>query len=270
MAQGWVASVATLTLVALGSAEPVSAGGFRGGVGEALGPRFEAVRGLRSPPATRRAGDAMNHLRHWNQIAVDASGLDHTPVAPGETARLRRAARSGAREPRDGDRAHRDLRRGERDRRRLSKLHRAARGARRHLDGRAPSRRRRTIRWSRCSRRRRRASTPNSLRIWPRSASGIDAISRTGSASAAARPRRSSIRRANDGSDHTEPRIGVDFITERRAGQMAAGPDQSDPDRAGRALGRGAAVRPAGRPTSSAYRRRPQSTAPSTPSPSTR
>ena len=26
----------------------------------------------------------MSQLRHWNQIAIDASGLDHTPVAPGE------------------------------------------------------------------------------------------------------------------------------------------------------------------------------------------
>ncbi len=24
------------------------------------------------------------HIRHWNRIAIDASGLDHTPVAPGE------------------------------------------------------------------------------------------------------------------------------------------------------------------------------------------
>lgn len=29
-------------------------------------------------------GDAMVSLRHWNQFAIDTSGLDHTPVAPGE------------------------------------------------------------------------------------------------------------------------------------------------------------------------------------------
>lgn len=23
-------------------------------------------------------------MHHWNEIAVDASGLDHTPIAPGE------------------------------------------------------------------------------------------------------------------------------------------------------------------------------------------
>src|SRR5689334_195655 len=29
-------------------------------------------------------GDSMVMLHHWNHVAVDASGLDHTPVAPGE------------------------------------------------------------------------------------------------------------------------------------------------------------------------------------------
>src|SRR6266446_2024901 len=33
----------------------------------------------------RRPGaGATDRLRHWNQIAVDASGLDHTPVPPGD------------------------------------------------------------------------------------------------------------------------------------------------------------------------------------------
>src|SRR5882762_2134993 len=33
--------------------------------------------------AHHSGGAAM--LRHWNEIAIDASGLDHTPPAPGET-----------------------------------------------------------------------------------------------------------------------------------------------------------------------------------------
>src|SRR4051812_7093817 len=28
--------------------------------------------------------DATGQVRHWNQVAIDASGRDHTPVAPGE------------------------------------------------------------------------------------------------------------------------------------------------------------------------------------------
>jgi hypothetical protein len=31
-----------------------------------------------------RPSEALQRLRHWNTIAIDASGLDHTPVGPGE------------------------------------------------------------------------------------------------------------------------------------------------------------------------------------------
>src|ERR1700681_4435964 len=34
--------------------------------------------------ARRRSSAAADALRYWNQLAVDATGLDHTPVAPGE------------------------------------------------------------------------------------------------------------------------------------------------------------------------------------------
>jgi hypothetical protein len=34
--------------------------------------------------STRRFGVAADTLRHWNRIAIDASGLDHTPPRPGE------------------------------------------------------------------------------------------------------------------------------------------------------------------------------------------
>ena len=32
----------------------------------------------------RRLTDAADSLRYWNQVAIDASGLDHTPLQPGE------------------------------------------------------------------------------------------------------------------------------------------------------------------------------------------
>ena len=44
------------------------------------------------PPPDPSARDAMHH---WNHIAIDASGLDHTPVPAGRPADLRRAARPG-------------------------------------------------------------------------------------------------------------------------------------------------------------------------------
>lgn len=50
---------------------------------EAYGPRYHA-----SPnaPASPRHGprQGLDAVRRWSQIAIDASGLDHTPVAPGE------------------------------------------------------------------------------------------------------------------------------------------------------------------------------------------
>ena len=74
------ASLAVLLLVAAGSAR---ADGFRDGVRDVLGPSFEdSARRHRRPPEPEAGVDA---VRRWNRIAIDASGLDHTPVAPGES-----------------------------------------------------------------------------------------------------------------------------------------------------------------------------------------
>ena len=50
-------------------------------------------------------------------------------------------------------------------------------------------------------------------------------------------------RRANDGSQHPEPAMDTDFIPATQPGKWRHGPDQPDPGRARRALGRGRAVR---------------------------
>ncbi|HEY4137627.1 MAG TPA: vanadium-dependent haloperoxidase, partial [Casimicrobiaceae bacterium] len=63
------------------------ADGFNGSFRDALGPRFEPVANLRITPARRDNASPIDPhatLRYWNQIAVNASGLDHTPVASGE------------------------------------------------------------------------------------------------------------------------------------------------------------------------------------------
>jgi hypothetical protein len=57
-----------------------AAGGFPGGVHQALGPRFRAA--LRNPLVPRR--HPQNAITRWNEVAINATGLDHTPVAPGE------------------------------------------------------------------------------------------------------------------------------------------------------------------------------------------
>ncbi|MBV9617999.1 MAG: hypothetical protein JO201_02200, partial [Verrucomicrobia bacterium] len=48
---------------------------------DALGPRFHAAPNV-APLVVPHAG--LDSIHRWNQIAIDASGLDHTPVAPGE------------------------------------------------------------------------------------------------------------------------------------------------------------------------------------------
>src|SRR5262245_29606074 len=50
---------------------------------DAFGPLYQAASPL---PVSPRHGprQGLDSVRRWNQIAIDASGLDHTPVAPGE------------------------------------------------------------------------------------------------------------------------------------------------------------------------------------------
>jgi hypothetical protein len=65
------------------SLQAASATGYPGGHSEALGPLYQAQSSsVRSAVAHARAPQSA--LAHWNIIAVDASGLDHTPLAPGE------------------------------------------------------------------------------------------------------------------------------------------------------------------------------------------
>ena len=61
----------------------VFAGGPADSLRDALGPLYEATPHLSASP---RSGprNGLDSVRRWNQIAVDASGLDHTPPAPGE------------------------------------------------------------------------------------------------------------------------------------------------------------------------------------------
>ncbi len=84
--QNWKLVVPILAILALSLALPAWAGGFSRGIKEALGPRFDAApqRRAASSQPPRHGGSAMARLHHWNEIAINASGLDHTPVAPSE------------------------------------------------------------------------------------------------------------------------------------------------------------------------------------------
>ena len=81
-------SVLVAVMCLLPLVQSVSAEGLRGGFDDAFGPRFhsdirQAPPELRTRP--RPGGDQAASVRHWNRVAIDASGLDHTPVAPGES-----------------------------------------------------------------------------------------------------------------------------------------------------------------------------------------
>lgn len=77
------AMATTVVVFIFSSSAGLWAQGFPRGHHDALGPRYQAA---------PRQGDSLRHreaatkdfVRRWNEIAIDASGLDHTPIAPGE------------------------------------------------------------------------------------------------------------------------------------------------------------------------------------------
>ena len=78
-----------LPMLACGAAAPSIYGqqGFQGGLPEALGTNYEAQPDNQPPPPRQLAPRGKNTLarvRYWNQVAIDSSGVDHTPVQPGE------------------------------------------------------------------------------------------------------------------------------------------------------------------------------------------
>jgi hypothetical protein len=78
---------ATLVVFTLHLAAPGwAAGGFQDGHREALGPFLDRAPHNRDgvkDRLKRRGADAKAQLLQWNEIAIDASGLDHTPGVPG-------------------------------------------------------------------------------------------------------------------------------------------------------------------------------------------
>ena len=74
-------------LFVLASPQGLSAEGLRGGFDEAFGPRIHPGAQQAQPNAKHRPRHVLDRavaVREWNQIAIDASGLDHTPNGLGE------------------------------------------------------------------------------------------------------------------------------------------------------------------------------------------
>jgi hypothetical protein len=76
-------TIPTLAILTLSLAVPAWANGFRGGIHDALGPHYDAAPHFHEAPR-HRPRTRIDSVRHWNEMAINASGLDHTPVAPGE------------------------------------------------------------------------------------------------------------------------------------------------------------------------------------------
>ena len=77
----------TLVMLLLALTAPAWAEEFPGGVHDARGPRFEAAPSLRIAPrlrGTRRGAEARRRLHCWSEIAINTSGIGHTPLVSDE------------------------------------------------------------------------------------------------------------------------------------------------------------------------------------------
>ena len=196
--------------------------------------------------ARRARSASTTWVHHWNQVAIDASGLDHTPVAPGETRVFGEQLGPGARAARWRSSTSRSFRRGQRDRRRLPELHRhPARAGQASVDAAIAQAAHDTLAALFPSQA---ASFDAALAEDLRRDPGRDRRRRAASTLGQARGRRDprAARRRRLG--RTPSRcVGVDYITSDRPGQWRQDPISQHPARARRVLGRGAAVRAASR-----------------------
>ena len=77
----WKSIILVLILLPVGAS--ARAAGIAGGFPGAVGPRY-APEARAHSVAPGRVVPGAEAVRHWNEVALNATGLDHTPVAPGE------------------------------------------------------------------------------------------------------------------------------------------------------------------------------------------
>ena len=90
MLKHWLGSIAlAIALVAGMCGWTAAAPLHRGFAGpqQTFGPHFQPSWPVHPAPSRIHPGlHGLTHwVRYWNQVAIDTSGLDHTPVAPGDT-----------------------------------------------------------------------------------------------------------------------------------------------------------------------------------------
>ena len=257
------ASVAALTAL-------IQADAIKGGFAAAWGPLYDGSTAAETPQLLASAeleptppiGDMVGRVKHWNEISIDASGLDHTPngvgdphefgeqLGPGRSARAMAIVHIAIFEVViaviGGYRSYLGLPRAPRGH--VARRRDRAGGAR-YAGGDVPL---------------------ATGRVPMRSSTGSSPRSRTiGRASRGSSWEGGGVR---DPRAQRERRIEPRGAARRHrahhqqpAGQMAAGSDQPDPARARREVGRGQAVRPDVGSISSARRRRRRCRAARTP-----
>ena len=205
-------------MLTLHPSSSAGADGSDGGLRDKLGPRFRQRPGPRHirPPLAARTW-----VHHWNAIAVDASGIDHTPVAPGEQRVFGENLGPG------------------RSSRAMAIVHiaifdavNAIVGGYQSYTGLAPARDGTSIRAAIAQ-----AAHDTLVELFPSQRASLDEqldedLSRIPERSDRAKgivlgQRAASAilaQRAGDGSQHAEPRVGVDFITGNRPGQWRQDP----------------------------------------------
>src|SRR5207249_330675 len=194
------------------------AGGFDDGLRDAFGARFHRRPG---PRHSRRPQAARSWVHHWNAIAIDASGLDHTPVETGEQRVFGENLGPG------------------RSSRAMAIVHiaifdavNAIVGGHQSYTGLAPARDGTSMRAAIAQ-----AAHDTLVELFPSQRASLDEqldedLSRIPERSDRAKGivlgQRAAAailaQRAGDGSQHAEPRVGVDFITGDRRGQWRQDP----------------------------------------------
>ena len=82
----WQVTALTLALCILPLTGMAQSDKLPNGVDDAFGPHIDSTPrcAVPSPPPLQPGADATSRLRYWHEIALTAVALDHTPVAPGE------------------------------------------------------------------------------------------------------------------------------------------------------------------------------------------
>ena len=235
-----------LGMLALGLPARSIAQGFPDGLRDVFGPRFGAQPSLGSARPRRRGTGAGDRLRHWNEVAIDTSGVDHTPPPPGDP-RVFGEQLGPGRSSRamaivhialfdamnaivGGCQSYSGLRPAPAETSAAAAIALAAHDTLIRLLPVPGGRARRSARRGPERPSRRGRAKVNGIKLGRAAAGAILA------------------RRVDDGSRHPEPHVGVDFITSDAPGKWRQDPISLSPLCARRALGRGRAVRaPLGR-----------------------